>query len=208
MKVAGIILAKDRLYCLPHAIQSLLDYVDQVYVQVDDTSQPDVTHWLANQSWPEHFGWGAYHFNEDTGFAGAYNAAIEHCQADWIIQLDSDETIQPKYATNIKSIVHEAHQTGHDAIESLMLHWLDKERTRHREDVHPHYPTRLYRGEVRYRWRVHSDLTGYKKPGRVSPERLTLEHWNMVYRSQDEWGEVNERYDRLLALDRADGRQV
>ncbi len=84
--VSACLIVKDEAANLADCLASLRDVADEVVVY--DTGSTDGTQELAL-----HLGATVVDGYWDDDFARARNAALEHCQGDWIAWLDADETL-------------------------------------------------------------------------------------------------------------------
>lgn len=219
LTLSACILAHQSEKWLPNAVTSVFDHVDRVYVAVDDRTTDGTVDYLIQAHAATiaylirkpgapltNFSWGYYHFDDVTGFSGAYNRAKDHVDCDWTFFLDADEVVDPWHAANLRMLCEQGDRDGIDCYGLPRNNWWDLERKNRREEWFPDYQWRLMARHVSCKWRVHSALSGAVHTEPVAPELCTLQHFNLAYRTQQDWEAVNVVYDRLLALDKAEGR--
>ncbi len=107
---------------------------------------------------------------------------------------------------NLHNICTSAELLGIDCVGFARNNWWDLARNRRREDWWPDYQWRLLARHVKYKWRVHPALANVKVFCKVPPEVMTIQHFNLAYRTDADWQETNAFYDRLMALDVKEGR--
>ena len=208
--LAACILAHNAVRWLPDAIASVLGHVDRVHVSVDDRTDDGTLDWLASQAWLARAGlmYATYTFQDATvwdGFSGAYNHAMDVAGGDWSFLLDADETIDPGHAGALRGLVAQADAVGVDCLALARYNWYDLARTNLRAEWFPDYQSRLLKRGVRCIKRVHSQIHGAKVITRVDLKVAALHHFNLAYRDAEAWVPVNVLYDRLAAMDKADG---
>jgi glycosyltransferase involved in cell wall biosynthesis len=147
----------------------------------------------------------SYTFADDAGFSGAYNETVDRADADWSFLLDADERIDADQAPGVRDLCEQGEAEGIDCFGIPRRNWFDLARTGASASW-PDRQWRLFRRGVRFIWRVHSYFHGSRRSRAVEPDLLTIQHFNFAFRNQADWDRINAEYDRLLALDVADGR--
>lgn len=222
MKLSCVILAKDADHCIQNAVDSVVGHVDKVFIYIDSRSAPmrmtltfDTRGRALDQADLRAVGWvgeptvftsAINHFDDATGYSGAYNRARDLAGGDWHFLLDADETLDPHHAAVLRKLCHQGDRDRIDAWGFSRYNWHDLARTSYSEAAFPDVQWRLLKAHVRFKWRVHSALVGAANAQEVNKGECAINHFNLAYRTQADWDAVNEVYDRLMALDLAEGR--
>ncbi len=207
-KLSAFILTCDcPVFCLPNAVNSVIGYVDKVYVAVDDRTTGPALDWLNefSKTAPKEFSWSKFTFSYDRGFSGAYNDAMDYCNARWTFQLDDDETIDPDRAKNMRDVISWADSNTVDCVKCARWNWYDLERKAH-HPADPEQQARFFKRGVRNQWRVHPSIIA-KRMQSIDRSIFEFHHWNRVYRDHDAWQVTNAFYKDLMDRDLKDGRK-
>lgn len=87
MEIEGVLIVRDEAECLADCLRAVSPVVDRLVIV--DTGSQDDTIPIAHQ-FTDH----VHSFAWIDDFAAARNAALSHCTADWVIQIDADEILQ------------------------------------------------------------------------------------------------------------------
>jgi hypothetical protein len=196
----GLVIMACRLDLLPQTLPDLLPHFDRTLILIDRKGEAEV------RPFAESMGveWMVHSFEHEN--YRCVNAMVAAVGCDWIFNLDSDESI--RHPEVLRPLAEQLHSQG-IAVACLPRHnWLDLDRTREEADFYPDFQPRLRHRSVRVRWRVHPDLEGHPTIVNIDPAGpLRIDHYAGAFRSPEDWQRVNEWYHRLMALDRADGRE-
>ena len=166
MKISAVTIAQNEESCIGECLSSVKDYVDE-HVVVDGGSTDDTVN-IAKS-----LGAIVYHNNftmpaHKKNFANQKNFGIVKATHDWILILDSDETIEEnllsKFSVLIDGMTHPQKQIPipcfmfprknfydddpDDKDPTTMFNW-------------PDYQRRLFRNYCRFEGRIHEQLTGF-----------------------------------------------
>lgn len=110
MKVFALVITYNRCYSLNKAIDRLLkqkDPIDKIIV-INNNSNDSTYSYL--KSFENNPLFAIYHFNTNTGGAGAYYYGFNQCVslgADWIICIEDDIILPRAFNSDLKPILHE-----------------------------------------------------------------------------------------------------
>jgi GT2 family glycosyltransferase/tetratricopeptide (TPR) repeat protein len=188
-------IVKNEADELPSALSSVRDFVDEIVVY--DTGSSDETVAIARR-----LGARVIEGYWDDDFARARNACLEHCNGEWILWLDADESIHGDFVLAREQLRSSSGCDAHlIAIESLEGNGLAGHITFH--------ASRLFRREQCEWWSpIHEQVvlraTGELPPSRFLPE-LRILHRGYMSVNKDSAAKL-ERNLRLarLALERPD----
>lgn len=166
MKISSVTIAQNEEDCIGECLASVRDYVDEMVV-IDGGSE-DKTVSIAKSL-------GAIvHFKDFTmpqhkkNFANQKNFGIVKATGDWILIIDSDETIQPGILSKLRTLANNMphpqkgvpiqcfqfprknlyNDDPEDKDPSTLFNW-------------PDYQRRFFRSFCRFEGRIHEQLTGF-----------------------------------------------
>ena len=91
-------IVRDEEKALPDCLQSIQALADEIVVV--DTGSTDRTIAIA-----ERYGARVFHFEWVDDFSAARNESIRHATGDWILWVDADDRIDPKYHRRIRQLL-------------------------------------------------------------------------------------------------------
>ncbi len=95
-------ICRDNAKTIEAALTSIKPFVDEMIVV--DTGSKDDTAAIAEQ-----LGAQVFHFPWPDSFSVARNESIRHARGEWIIWMDSDDTISPENGRKLRALVEGAH---------------------------------------------------------------------------------------------------
>lgn len=141
LPVSVFIIAKNEGDRIPHTINSVVDWVDEVHVV--DSGSEDNTREISREL-------GAnVVFNEWPGYGPQKNFGESLCRNKWLINLDADEEVTPELRMQIEAVFAEG-EPEHKAYSFTrkLMHFIEEAGTY----GHTDHPVRLY----------HIDYAGFK----------------------------------------------
>ncbi len=85
---------------LPDCLENIRGLPDELIIV--DTGSTDRTVAIAEQ-----FGARVFHFEWVDDFSAARNESIRHATGDWILWLDADDRLEPKYHRSVRQLMHQ-----------------------------------------------------------------------------------------------------
>ena len=131
--VAAALIVRDEARYLPDCLASIRDVVDDIVVV--DTGSADDSPAIAAA-----LGARVYHRAWDDDFAAARNAALDHCESEWILYIDADERLAPVPRPAVEALLAEAPEV---AFRLLLRPWTG---------ATPYREYRLWRNDPRIRF--------------------------------------------------------
>jgi len=131
--VAAALIVRDEARYLPDCLASLSNVVDDIVVV--DTGSLDDSPAIAAAH-----GARVYHRSWDDDFAAARNAALGHCESEWILYIDADERLDPVPRTAVEALLGDAPEV---AFRLLLRPWIG---------ATPYREYRLWRNDPRIRF--------------------------------------------------------
>ena len=185
--ITATILTCNELNPLKRCLESIQNYVDDIIIGVDSKTIDGTQDYLN----------GKYKFDvfEFKDFSKARNDLIEKVKTPWYLVIDSDETMLEKHASKIKDLLKEGDRRGVDTFTMGRKHWFDLEMTKEWIPfayIDKHF--RIMRKHLRYFGKVHESIQDAK---RISDCELWIQHFNMFYRTAEDWKAKNEFYQEL-----------
>jgi glycosyltransferase involved in cell wall biosynthesis len=126
---------------------------------------------------------------------------------EWVLGLDSDETILEEDLPLFDSLIKEADRSDIDAWALPRKRWLDLDmKVQLEKDVYPDWQYRFFRNKTNliYKRRIHEVLSGTKNT-KHADKGPTIQHFQDSYKSGSSLLSRNEMYKKLYALDIEDG---
>jgi len=131
--VSAALIVRDEARHLPDCLRSIRDVVDDIVVV--DTGSVDDSPAIAAA-----YGARVYHRSWDDDFAAARNAALDHCEAEWILYIDADERLDPVPRPAVEALLADAPEV---AFRLLLRPWIG---------ATPYREYRLWRNDPRIRF--------------------------------------------------------
>lgn len=175
VKVTGAMIAKNAASTIGKALAALQPAVDELVVV--DTGSEDSTMAIA-----ESFGAKIVVHPWKDDFAAARNAALPHCEMDWVLWVDADE-----YLDSADISVPRIIAGLYDQVQPA--HWARIVQVNHMEDhVEPNYDLIRFfplRRGVGWRWRIHEQVDWLHEEDRhqeaIRPaSRIRVHHWGYM----------------------------
>jgi len=193
MLISVCIIAKDAEKYLRNAMDTALSFGGEVIIMVDSSS--------IDHTWALSTGYGGntkvfeYDF---VGFGAARNGLIREAKGDWILMLDTDETIDPEDV----EIICKHLSTLQERIYTFpRKNWTDFGRMNFRKDFYPDRQSRLFPGggKVNYGNQLVHEVPNGKGITTVPfpDEGVHINHFCFAYRKWADWHEVNQFYLKL-----------
>ena len=131
--VAAALIVRDEAHHLPDCLTSIRKAVDDIVVV--DTGSVDESPAIAAA-----YGARVYHRPWDGDFAAARNAALDHCESEWILYIDADERLDPVERPAVAALLADAPEV---AFRLLLRPWAG---------ATPYLEYRLWRNDPRIRF--------------------------------------------------------
>jgi glycosyltransferase involved in cell wall biosynthesis len=206
LKIIHSTLVRNESHCISRMLESVLPYVDESYVMIDDRTT-DNTEEIAKS-----YGCHTMHakFENFAKFGNTLKQWISG-KSDWYIGVAPDETINKDFGENLRSIIESVHFKPIDVIGIPRRHWADLEMTKlHPKDAgwFPDWQYRIVRNDyprIHLRNYVHEWLVGDR--GRANYKDTAINHFNMYWKPRIDYNfdEMNKLYNALKAKQRLDG---
>lgn len=99
-------------------------------------------------------------------FAGRFddqrNFGLEHCQTDWVFELDADEHASAPFLAGLPAIIRDAESAQIDCVGVARLNFLDGHLVQGPGHQNLDYQYRLHNRRCHWRGNVHEEITGYR----------------------------------------------
>jgi hypothetical protein len=196
----GLVIMACRLDLLPQTLPDLLPHFDRTLMLIDVKGEDTLRPFARGLG----IDWMVHSFEHEN--YRCVNAMVAAVGTDWIFNLDSDESV--RHPEVLRPIAEQLDSQG-IAVACLPRHnWLDLEQTKEESDFYPDFQPRLRHRKVRVRWRVHPDLDDNPLIVNLDPTGpIRIDHYAGAFRTAEDWMRINDWYHRLMAADRADGRE-
>lgn len=153
-------------------------------------------------------GFGARVYRVGFSDFGSIRTITGHlAREEWVLGLDSDETILEEDLHLFDGLIKEADRLGIDAWALPRKRWLDLDmKVQLEKDVYPDWQYRFFRNKTSlvYRRRIHEVLSGTKNT-KHADKGPTIQHFQDAFKSGTSLVERNNMYKKLYAQDIADG---
>jgi len=202
IKLIHTTLARDEAHCIGMMLESVLPYVDDSYILIDDRTT-DETAKIA-ESFGCHIKEGRFE-----NFGKFKNMSLKWIsgKSDWLFGLAPDETITNDFGNKLVQIVKEIHDTDFDSVYFSRIHWKELEMEKPIKWRYPDWQQRLLRNDyprIHATFYVHEYITGIRRTTRVN---IDINHFNLYWKPKlnYNWEEVNKVYAELSKKQKEDG---
>lgn len=203
-KLIHATMVRDEEHCIENMLKSILPYVDESYVMVDDRTTDRTEEILRDHGCNVKYAT----FENFAKFGNTLRRWIGD-KSDWYFGLAADETISKKFGEMLKPLVDQIHGSDVDCVRFPRRHWLDLDMKDEytKQNWYPDWQNRLYRNDyprihlVNY---VHEWPTGIRKTVSVKED---IHHFNMYWKPRISYNfdEMNKLYNKLKNKQKADG---
>lgn len=203
MKLIHATLVKDEEHCISRMLESVLPYVDESYVLIDDRTTDNTEKILV-----EHGCHTKLVRFENFGKCGNTVRKWVSGKSDWVFELAPDETIGEDFGKMLKPLAEEIQNTAIDGVWFCRRHWCDLEMENEytKQNWYPDWQFRLYRNDyprlhlVNY---VHETPVGLRASIRVTAD---INHFNVYWkpRMNYDFEKMNQLYISLQEKQRRD----
>jgi glycosyltransferase involved in cell wall biosynthesis len=193
---------KNEAHTIGKMLDSVLPYVKNSYILVDDTTTDDTVEIAQSYGCLVK----TYKFEN---FGKAQNILLKwmNGSADWFFDLAPDETISPEFGEMLWALLPKIHSTKIDLVLFPRMHWLDLEMTQKKEWNYPDWQQRLIRLDyprihcIRY---VHELINGLREA--IYHTGIDINHFNLYWRGQfgEKWLDIDALYKKLIQQQRVD----
>jgi len=195
---------KNEAHCVNMMLDSVLPYVAESYVIIDDTTT-DNTKEICDAR--------GCHTKLFTfkNFGRTWNNLLNWIsgKSDWTIFIAPDENIDPDFGEHILKIIEQAQNTNIDGVWFCRRHWEDLEKKKEytKQNWYPDWQLRLIRNDyprihlINY---VHEWPVGLRNDLRI---RFDIHHYNMYWKPRIayDFDKMNDLYNKLKAQQKKDG---
>lgn len=202
LKLIHTALAKDEAHCIGRMLDSVLPYVDESYILIDDRTTDDTMKVL------EQYGCNVK-VGKFENFGKFKNMSLKWVsgKSDWIIGIAPDETMNPGMGTSLREIISKVHNTNTDSVFFSRIHWKDLDMKQPVRWRYPDWQQRLLRNDyprIHATLYVHEYITGIRKTVRLN---MDINHFNLYWKPKlnYNWEEVNKLYAQLQEKQKKDG---
>ena len=205
LKIISANFVKDEAHCIDRMFDSVLPYVDESYVIIDDRTT-DNTKEIC-----EARGCNTKYFKFEN-FGKTWNTLLDWVsgKGDWIIFISPDETIDPMFGESLLPLANKFQDTEIDGVWFPRRHWndLDKKSEYTDQNWYPDWQLRFIRNDyprihlVNY---VHEWPKGLRGTIRIGEQ--DIHHFNMYYKKIIDYNfdKMNQLYGSLTELQKKDG---
>jgi len=197
IKLVHAIFVKDEAHCIEIMLDSVLPYVDESYIMIDDRTTDDT------KAIVEARGCKTKMFTFEN-FAKTKNCLLKWVneKTDWIIGIAPDETIDPGFGKMLQKLILKLHNSDVDSVKFPRRHWHDLEKLKEytKQNWYPDWQSRLLRADyprihlVRY---VHEVVQGVRNSLQI--KEFDIHHFNLYWkpRVDYDWEAMNTFYTEL-----------
>ncbi len=204
-KLVHAIFVKDEEHCIEQMLDTVLPYVDESYILLDDRTT-DNTKALA-----EARGCIVREFKFEN-FAKTKNTLLQwmNDKTDWIIGIAPDEKIDPGFGNMLGQLVAKLGPSPYDCVRFPRRHWEDLEMTKEYtlQNWYPDFQSRLLRADyprihmINY---VHEVVQGVRDVLQIKD--FDIHHFNVYWKPKInyDWDAMNKLYDELKIRHQKEG---
>jgi len=196
-KLIHATLVRNEEHCISRMLDSVLPYVDESYVMVDDRTTDKTEDIL--KSYGCHIKYAKF---ENFGKFGNTLRKWISGKSDWYFGLAADETIGIEFGKMLKPLVEQIDPTDVDVVGFPRRHWCDLEMKEEytKQKWYPDYQYRLVRNDyprLHLINLVHEWLVGDRN--RIQIKGQDINHFNVYWKPKINynWDEMNQLYGRL-----------
>lgn len=205
LKLIHATLVRDEEHCIDRMLKSVLPYVDESYVMIDDRTT-DRTEEIV-RSYGCHIKYAK--FENFAKFGNTLRKWISG-KSDWYIGIAADETISEDFGEMLRPLINEINGTDIDVVGFPRRHWSDLEMKEEytKQNWYPDWQHRLVRNDyprIHLRNYVHEWLVGERK--RIVIRDADIHHFNMYWKPRIKYNfeAMNQLYNKLKIKQREDG---
>lgn len=204
LKLIHATVVRNEEHCIENMLESVLPYVDESYVLVDDRTTDRTKEILEDYGCNIALG----HFVNFSKFGNTLRKWISD-KSDWYFGLAADETISSEFGQSLRPLIEKAHNSDVDCFRFRRKHWMDlymnEEYTK--QNWYPDWQSRLYRNDyprIHLKNYVHEWPVGIRDIVNVE---LDINHFNMYWKPRIAYNfeEMNKLYEELKRKQRIDG---
>lgn len=196
-KLIHITFVKNEEHCIRNSLESVLPYVDDSYILIDDTTT-DNTKYICDS-----MGCHTKYFKFEN-FGKAWNTLL--CwvsgMGGWLFSIAPDERINKDFGEMLRPLFNQINDSEIDVVGFPRRHWLDLE-MKEEYTLQNWYPDYQYRGlrndypRIHLVNLVHEWIVGDRK--RILIKDKDIQHFNMYYKKRINYNfdEMNKLYNRL-----------
>ncbi|MEA3497425.1 MAG: hypothetical protein U9R16_00065 [Campylobacterota bacterium] len=204
-KLIHAIFVKDEAHCIDTMLDSILPYVDDSYIMVDDRTTDNTKEIVEDRGCHTKM----FTFSN---FSKTKNTLLKWVtdKTDWIIGIAPDETIRSDFGEMLRTLVDKLELSTYDCVRFPRRHWKDLEMKNEYTCQHwyPDFQARLLRADyprihmINY---VHEIVQGVRKTLQVND--FDIHHFNIYYKARInyDWGAMNKLYNELKIRHRREG---
>ena len=201
-KLVHAVFVKNEAHCINNMLDSVLPYVDESYILIDDSTTDDT------QKIAEARGCKTELFTFEN-FAKAKNILLKwvNVNTDWLIGIAPDETVDESFWEAVYKMLPVINDSEIDVVRFPRRHWLDLEKTNEytEKNWYPDWQGRLLRADfprihlVRY---VHEIVHGARRA--IEVKENDIHHFNLYWKARVDysWDNMMKFYDELQVIDR------
>ncbi len=201
-KLIHAIFVKDEEHCIDIMLDSVLPYVDESYIMIDDRTTDNTKKIVEARGCHTKM----FTFNN---FSKTKNTLLKwvNDKTDWIIGIAPDETVDPGFWKALRTLLPKIKETEVDNVRFPRRHWNDLEKTSEytKQNWYPDWQSRLLRADyprihlVKY---VHEVLLGARKTLQIND--FDIHHFNLYWKPKVDynWAEMNTLYNDLKIRER------
>lgn len=196
-KLVHAIFVKDEEHCIEIMLDTVLPYVDESYILIDDRTTDNTKEIV------EARGCHTKLFKFEN-FAKTKNTLLQwvNDKTDWLIGIAPDETIDPGFGEMLQMILPKLQDSTVDQVRFPRRHWEDLEKTKEytEKNWYPDWQSRLLRADfprihlIRY---VHEIVQGTRKTLQIKD--FDIHHFNLYWKPRVDynWKEMEKFYNEL-----------
>jgi len=208
-KLVHAIFVKDEEHCINRMLDTVLPYVDESYIMIDDRTTDNTEAIVKSR------GCITKLFTFEN-FAKTKNTLLKwvNDKTDWIIGIAPDETISCEFGNMLSTLVLKLQDSTVDQVRFPRRHWEDLEQTKEytKQNWYPDWQSRLLRADfprihlIRY---VHEVVQGVRDTLQIKD--FDINHFNLYWKPKIDynWEEMNKLYNELKRKDQQEqGRNI